>query len=56
MSIAIQSSNADRVRALKAQHDYLTASDIAKLTGIPLPQVKVALGRKPKRRVKSAAK
>jgi hypothetical protein len=44
-----------RVRALKAQHAYLTAGDIAELTGVPLPQVKAALARKPKRGVKSVA-
>jgi hypothetical protein len=29
MAVAIQTSNANRVRALKAQHAYLTAADIA---------------------------
>jgi Fic family protein len=55
MPIVIQPSKADRVRALKAQQTFLTAAEIAKLTGIPLPQVKAALARKPKRRIKSGA-
>jgi hypothetical protein len=56
MSIQVQPSQSDRVRALAAQHPYMTPHDIAALSDIPLKLVKAALTRKPKRRVKPVAK
>jgi Fic family protein len=55
MNIAIQTPKALQVRLLKERRPYLTAHDIADLTGIPLAEVKGALKRqtndKPKSRV-----
>jgi hypothetical protein len=56
MSIQVRPSQSDRVRALAAQHRYMTPHNIAALSGIPLKLVKAALARKPRRRLKSVAK
>jgi hypothetical protein len=56
MSIQVQPSHADHIRALAAQHPYMTPHDIAALSGVPLKLVKAALARKPKRRIKLTAK
>lgn len=48
MDISIKPKSADRARELKARNPFMTAEDIAELAGIPLPQVKNALARRPK--------
>ena len=56
MSINIQPSDAERVRALAATHAYMTPRDIANLSGISLRTVKSALKAKARLRIKSVAK
>ncbi len=54
-SIAIKPSIANQVRARKNVDPALTADDIVKLTGFDRTQVKNALTRLPKVRLKSMA-
>lgn len=59
MSIAIKSSNANRIRALAQAHPYLTADDIVRLAGFGRGAVVAALrsdGRMGGRRQPKAAK
>lgn len=53
MTIAIQTSKADRVRLLAQRHPYLTPRDITATTGIPLDEVRAALKRRRKDKPKS---
>lgn len=56
VSVAAPVNQSARVRALKAQHPYMTPEDIAATTGLHLANVTAALGKgeqrkKPKSRL-----
>lgn len=58
ISIAAPVNQSARVRELRKQHPYFTDQDLVTLTGIPLKNVKAALGKgqgsdKPKSRAQS---
>ena len=56
MSIAVQGSKTSRVQALAARQPNLAPEEIARQLSLLTSEVKAALGRDRRRRVKSAAR
>lgn len=56
MNLAIQPPKSSRIRAAAMQHPELDEPGLARLLGMRAVEVRNALGRQPKRRVKSVAR
>ena len=56
MSLSIQPPKSSRIRAAAAQHPELDEVGLAKLLGLRAVEIRNALGREPRRRIKSIAK
>lgn len=56
MNLVIQPPKSSRIRAAAMQHPDLDVLGLAKMLGMRAVEVRNALGRHPKRKVKSVAK
>jgi hypothetical protein len=56
MSIAIPAPKSSRIRAAAQQHPELDEAGLARFLGLRAVEVRNALGRQPRRRIKSIAK